>query len=794
MRHYGLALILLGTLFLPLAEWGMPSWAGPLFTVQQSSETLEVGEVNSTAESMPWALDGPLEKAGRVGTKIEKSAQFSGEQIAPTLPVESKGMIVEEQGLFKSMSLDWSALGLGLWVLGTSLLLLRFVSGVLQVKRTVQRATPLSHPRLDRAMKETLDRLGGLNHRLSIRESSRTEIPFAWGWNRPVVLLPDSWQTWDDRCLTAVLVHEAAHLKRRDGLALWMGRLATALWWFHPLVWILDHWARAECERATDDAVLSSGEKASQYAENLLSIGRSLRRPQPLGVSLTMLNQSNLKRRVLAILHPNRLRSSLNRSLAAIVGIPVLLALVVLAGTQFVGTVEADAFSGNFPQDSFSVVQDDEGPGGDEKDKTKGKKKKDSRKGYEAGDSHWETAYDAYKSGHFETAASSFLAAADRGYKPATSTYNAACSHALNGDKKAAMEALQLAIDRGFDDLDLLVEDDDLHILRSENRFQSLVNRAYQDAGEERHDFPYRDLQDRFEIMKSKASKDADEWYEVGTELLMMREFDGARYALGQAARLDPDGAENAFYNLACTEALAGKKNAALENLTRAIYAGYDSAKHMKKDPDLKSLRGEETFKKLVKLAYALDLDRFRKSWWEKAKDTLKGDWNQNEYSEEMWAPAVEFYEDFTAKNQKIGVGWFNYGYSLHYSKRFDESVAMFKKAEKLGFKRSTSAYNVACGYSMMHKVDDAMTWLEKSVDSGVSYWQIKHDDDLDNLRAEPRFKDLMVRLKAEEKEDHRHEMKKKKVKKVKKEHAYRYEYQSKKEQKTKVKKERVEG
>jgi hypothetical protein len=52
-------------------------------------------------------------------------------------------------------------------------------------------------------------------------------------------------------------------------------------------------------------------------------------------------------------------------------------------------------------------------------------------------------------------------------------------------------------------------------------------------------------------------------------------------------------------YNLACKEALSGRKESAIVLLEEAIAAGYDDFQHMRVDPDLESLREMEEFKVL---------------------------------------------------------------------------------------------------------------------------------------------------------------------------------------------------
>jgi hypothetical protein len=54
------------------------------------------------------------------------------------------------------------------------------------------------------------------------------------------------------------------------------------------------------------------------------------------------------------------------------------------------------------------------------------------------------------------------------------------------------------------------------------------------------------------------------------------------------------------FYNLACAHALAGQPDAALDNVERAIGAGFRKRAQYESDPDLASLRELPRFKALM--------------------------------------------------------------------------------------------------------------------------------------------------------------------------------------------------
>ena len=64
--------------------------------------------------------------------------------------------------------------------------------------------------------------------------------------------------------MQAVLLHELAHLRRRDPLWQLVAHCGLALHWFNPLAWFAVRRLRIEQERACDDFVLRAGIRASE--------------------------------------------------------------------------------------------------------------------------------------------------------------------------------------------------------------------------------------------------------------------------------------------------------------------------------------------------------------------------------------------------------------------------------------------------------------------------------------------------------------------------------------------------
>jgi tetratricopeptide (TPR) repeat protein len=106
------------------------------------------------------------------------------------------------------------------------------------------------------------------------------------------------------------------------------------------------------------------------------------------------------------------------------------------------------------------------------------------------------------------------------------------------------------------------------------------------------------------------------------------------------------------------------------------------------------------------------------------------------------------------ASKKKIhGGSWYQRGMELHNEERYDEAIAAFQHSIEEGEKVDAATYNIACGYARKGNTARAFEWLQRAIDEGFdaeSY--LRHDDDLDSLRSDPRF--AKIRQAARENEN----------------------------------------
>jgi TonB family protein len=164
-----------------------------------------------------------------------------------------------------------------------------------------------------------------------ISYSDLAATPMTWGILCPVVILPSYALDWTADRRDLVIRHERAHIARRDWLWQMAAQLVTAVYWFHPLVWLANIQLRREAEAAVDDLVLIDGAAPSDYAERLLDVARRLQRfDAPAGV-IPMVRRTDLETRVSSILDPSRRRASAGLLVRCAIAIAAL-ALILPAG------------------------------------------------------------------------------------------------------------------------------------------------------------------------------------------------------------------------------------------------------------------------------------------------------------------------------------------------------------------------------------------------------------------------------------------------------------------------------
>ena len=296
-RHLVWTCALAGSLAIPLLSlWG-PAWDLPILPAIQSAAM--ASSSRDLAENAVASATFP----GRLGTNAVAAASAPATRPRSSVTARAASQIVP--------------LPLLLWAAGMFLVVARLAFGTFRMTWIARRATRVGSGRWLRVAERLADTLG-VARRVVFLEGGPSAMPMTWGVVTSRVLMPRAAEAWPADRQRVVLLHELAHVKRRDCLTQLVAQLACAFYWFNPLAWFAAKRLRAEREHACDDLVLASGTRGSDYADHLIEIARSMRSAMaPTWAAVAMAHRSQLEGRLMAILDPHIPRRFPSRRRAA---------------------------------------------------------------------------------------------------------------------------------------------------------------------------------------------------------------------------------------------------------------------------------------------------------------------------------------------------------------------------------------------------------------------------------------------------------------------------------------------
>jgi beta-lactamase regulating signal transducer with metallopeptidase domain len=218
-----------------------------------------------------------------------------------------------------------------LWALLSLVMLARLAGGYRELRRLKSGATPA--PDRWELQLQHLCATNGIRRQTRLLISSHVAGPMSLGFIDPAILIPRAFlHTLSDSELDHIVMHELAHLRRRDDWTNLAQRFIEAVLPIQPAVYWLSHRMSLEREMACDDWVIAATGTAKPYAASLTKVAElSQFGPASILAASAAGNQSQLLRRVHHMLDRTR-----NAAPKIVFG-PLVAAVAAVVGLIYLG-------------------------------------------------------------------------------------------------------------------------------------------------------------------------------------------------------------------------------------------------------------------------------------------------------------------------------------------------------------------------------------------------------------------------------------------------------------------------
>ncbi len=286
-------------------------------------------EVGTLLAVIVWLL---LRMFPKKDSRTSFAVWFATLVTTAALPVASlylsstRGAVERSSGAVVMISATWAVYLFFAWFSLASIGLARVAVALWQVFRLRRESAALDAQVLDPELKNLIEE-SRHGRSVELRVSRQLEVPTAIGFFKPAILLPE-WLLKETPVeeLKYILLHELAHLRRRDDWTNLAQQIVKALLFFVPSVWWIERRLELDREMACDDAVLAQSGTPHGYAECLARVAeRSFMRRQLALAQAAVSKLRQLTVRVARILDPNRQQ-------ATPMWKPAVPAVVVVAG------------------------------------------------------------------------------------------------------------------------------------------------------------------------------------------------------------------------------------------------------------------------------------------------------------------------------------------------------------------------------------------------------------------------------------------------------------------------------
>lgn len=214
-----------------------------------------------------------------------------------------------------------------IWALGATVFLIRLLVGASFISY-LRHFEQMSIPANLEAKVQTICKKLSIRQRIDIKASTAVSGPLTLGHLKPLILLPVAMLAHvPPRHLEAFIVHELAHIKRKDYLINILVSVVETLFYFHPAVWWISGKIEVERESCCDKIAIALMGNKLEYAKALINLQEQMTPRYRLAMH-ALSNKSSFTDRLHRLIGTaDQRKSTFDKSMVWILLIPGLIGL-----------------------------------------------------------------------------------------------------------------------------------------------------------------------------------------------------------------------------------------------------------------------------------------------------------------------------------------------------------------------------------------------------------------------------------------------------------------------------------
>ncbi|MBD1421187.1 M56 family metallopeptidase [Sphingobacterium chuzhouense] len=206
-----------------------------------------------------------------------------------------------------------------LYVLGLSFQFIIFSSSLSRLHYLKTRGLSTIPIRWNQSFQDICYRLQIKQH-IQFHLSEKISVPMVIGHLKPIILFPVAFvNNLELEQVESIVIHELAHIKRRDYLFNLFKVAMETILFFNPFVWLLSRYIETEREHACDDIVMKWTPSSIAYAQALMSVELLKNTAAPIHAMAAVGKKHHLLHRIQRITNMEKKHINARQHLIAVV-------------------------------------------------------------------------------------------------------------------------------------------------------------------------------------------------------------------------------------------------------------------------------------------------------------------------------------------------------------------------------------------------------------------------------------------------------------------------------------------